>query len=176
MIECEYEYRLKAGRVQTRAILFGAGALWFAYMALTNDRGLILCRIPITENGATIFYWVFAGLGALVSACDAAKVARLASLRQRIAFAKEGLMVPRSLRSTEEDLIPYESILDMKEFTEPDNVVLIRHREGEFTLRLDWLPDERAYAEIVHNLAFLVQAAKAGVDSDPPEATPPKPT
>jgi len=165
MIEREYEYRLKAGRVQATAFLFGAGAVWFAYLALTNDRGLILWRlITFTQNGATIFYWVFAGLTALVCVCNAAMVARLGSVRQRIAFTKDGLMVR------------YENILDMKEFTDPDHLVLIRHREGEFELRLDWLPDERAFAEIVHNLALLARAAKAGVGSDSPEATPPEPT
>jgi len=177
MIEREYEYRLKAGRVQATAFLFGAGAVWFAYLALTNDRGLILWRlITFTQNGATIFYWVFAGLTALVCVCNAAMVARLGSVRQRIAFTKDGLMVPRSARSAEETLIRYENILDMKEFTDPDHLVLIRHREGEFELRLDWLPDERAFAEIVHNLALLARAAKAGVGSDSPEATQPEPT
>ena len=109
MIEREYEYRLKAGRVLAKATLFGAGALWFASMALTNDRGLILFIIPLSKNGATIFYGAFAGLAALFSAKDAVNVARRASLRQRIAFAKDGLMVPRSLWSREEALIPYES-------------------------------------------------------------------
>ena len=36
-------------------------------------------------------------------------------------------------------------------------------------------PEWRAYAEMVHNLAFLVQAAKAGLGSSPPETTLPKP-
>jgi len=83
-------------------------------------------------------------------------------------------MVPRSSWSAEERLIPYESILDLKEFTEPDSLVVIRHREGEFTLRLDLLPDERAYAEIVHRLAFRLQAIKAGLGG-PPQTTPPGP-
>jgi hypothetical protein len=116
----------------------------------------------LTESRATIFYAVFGGLAALFSAYDAANVAYRGSLRQRIAFAKEGLMVPRSMWSSEEQLIPYASIRNMREFTEPDTLVIIRHEEGEFTLRFDMLPDERAYAEIGQNLTSLVQAAKAG--------------
>ena len=175
MIEREYEYRLKVGRAQARAVLFGAGALLFAYVALTNDRGLILCVIPLAKTGATICYGVFAGLSALVCAYEAVNVAGRASLRQRIAFTEEGLVVPRSSWSAEERLIPYGSILDMKEFTEPDSLVVIRHREGEFPLRLDLLPDERAYAEIVHSLALRIQAAEAGLGGGPPKTTPPWP-
>src|SRR5262245_49307474 len=102
MIEREYEYRLKAGRAQARAVLWCAGALLLTYVALTNDRGLVLYVIPLTKNGATICYGVFAGLSALVCAFEAVNVAGRASLRQRIAFAEEGLMVPMSLWSAEE--------------------------------------------------------------------------
>jgi hypothetical protein len=162
MVEREYEYRLKAGRTLVRAILCGAGALWFGYMALNNDRGLILLIIPLSQKGATIFYGVIGGLAAVFAAYDAISVSRRKSLRQRIAFANDGLLVPRSLWSTEEKLIPYESVLDVKEFTEPNSVAIIRHREGEFTLELDLLADERTYAEIVRNLAARVHAAKGG--------------
>jgi hypothetical protein len=93
-------------------------------------------------------------------------------LRQRIAFTKEGLIVPKSVWSTEETLIPYRTIRDLKEFPEPpDPLVIIRHEGGEYTLRFDMVADERASAEIVQNLALLVQSAKAGVA---PEAMRPK--
>lgn len=162
MIEREYEYRLKSERTEVKAAIFGAAALGFAYMASSNDRGLILFVIPLSRNAATIAYWVFAGLAALFSVSDIVNVVRRGSLRQRIAFTPEGLLVPRSLWSTEETLIPYDSVLELHEFNEPKSVVVVRHRQGEFTLELDMLPDERAYAEIVHNLASKVQAAKNG--------------
>ena len=61
---------------------------------------------------------------------------------------------------------------DLKEFTEPDHVMMIRHREGDFELRLDMLSDERAYAEIVGTVAQRVQMSKLGVAGKAPE--PPK--
>jgi hypothetical protein len=171
MIEREYEYRLKAGRVLTRAILYGVAALGMAYMALTNDRGLTMFVVPLSKNGATIFYGLFAGLAALFSISDAVNAYRRGSLRQRIAFTKEGLVVPRSAWSAEEELIPYGRIRDLKEFTQPDRVVMIGHEGGDFTLRLDMLPDERAFAEIVQNLSLIVPAARAAAGSPPPEPT-----
>src|SRR5262249_47902885 len=59
MIERAYEYRLKAGRLEVRATLMAAGALLLTYLALTNDRGLILFIIPLERGAATVAYWVF---------------------------------------------------------------------------------------------------------------------
>jgi hypothetical protein len=174
MAEREYEYQLKSGRQFAYAALMGAGALLLAYEALTNDRGLILYIIPLSKNAATIFYAVFAVLAGLASASTAVNAARRASLRQRIALTKDGLMVPKSSMSLEEELIAYGSVLDIKEFTEPNNVAVIRHRQGEFTLQLDLLPDERAYAEIVHDLTLQVQAVKTGGAMPPAKAEQPK--
>lgn len=175
MIEREYKYRLKAGRVMTRALLVGAGGVWFAYMALTNDRALTLWIIPLTRNGATIFYAIFAALAIAGSAAEAVHVQRTGSLRQRIAFATDGMMVPRSAWTEEEMLIPYDTIVDLKESTEPIHAVVIRHRDGEFSLQLDMLPDERAFAEIVRELAVRVREARAGAGGQLPVATDPEP-
>lgn len=175
MIDRQYEYRLKAGRVLIRAILWGIGAVWFASMALNNDRGLVLYIIPLSQSGATIFYASFAGLAALFCAVDAVNVARRESLVQRIAFSADGLIVPKSSFSTEETVIPYASVVGFEQFTEPDALVVIRHSAGEFSLRLDLLPDERAYAQIVTELARRVQAARAESVGHTQEEKPPKP-
>lgn len=178
MIDHEYEYRLKRERLLPLALLTGAAALFFAYMALTNDRGLIINRIiPLSKNVATVFYAalaIFCGLG---SAIGWALIASSASRPHRIAFTKDGLIVPKPLfasGSSEEELIPYGAILDVKELAGTTESVVIRHREGSFILQLAMLPDERAYAEIVHNLVSLVEAARAGVAMPSPEAEPPK--
>ena len=173
MIEREYEYRLKAGRVETRAILYGAGALFMAYMAITNDRALELFVIPLSKDAATRSYWIFAGLAAIMCVVDAINVSRRSGLRQRIAFDKDSLLVPKSNWSEEEQRIPYDSIVDLKPFNEPDSLVVIRHKGGEFTLRMDMLADERVYAEVVQNLASRVQSARGeAVAGAKPQAKP----
>jgi hypothetical protein len=96
MIEREYEYRLKAGRVQARAALWMAGAIFMTYMAVTNDRGLELFIFALKKDSATIAYWVFAGLCALFAVIDSVNVVRRGELRQRVAFTAEGLLVPKS--------------------------------------------------------------------------------
>jgi hypothetical protein len=162
MVGREYEYRLKVGRTQTRAAVWGAAAVGFAYLALTNDRGLVLFVIPLSEHRATIAYGLFAGLAAMLAVIDTVNVVRRGSVRQRIAFEDEGLIVPKSPWTVEETTIAYASVIDISSFNEPDSVVVIRHRDGEFTLRLDLLPDERAYGEIVQQLTHRIQMARAG--------------
>jgi hypothetical protein len=67
-------------------------------------------------------------------------------------------------------LIPY---LHVHKITTIDDVTIIRHPGGEYTLRLDLLPSERDYAEILRNLAARVEAAKAGIVIPLPAAGPP---
>jgi hypothetical protein len=174
MTEREYEYRLKSGRVMTRAALWAVGALFMGYMALTNDRGLVLFVVPLSKERATMAYAIFGGLAGLFSIVDAIKATRGESLRQRIAFTEDGVIVPKSAWTAEEVLIPYESVRDMNEFNEPDSLVVIRHQGGEFTLRCDMHPDERAYAEIVQNLALRVRSAQVRESGQKPEASEPK--
>jgi hypothetical protein len=177
MIEHEYEYHLKVDRAQARAVLYGLGAAFLGYLAVTNERGLVLIShaVSLEKGGARIVFGILAGVCALAAAWEGTNVALRASLRQRIALTRKGLIVPSSLWSTREELIRYDSILDMKEFTAPHTIMLIRHGEGVFELRLDMLDDERVYGEIVHNLALLVRTAKAGVDGPTPGAAPQKP-
>jgi hypothetical protein len=174
MINREFEYQLKSERILVRAALFGAGAIGLAWLALTNDRALILFVIPLSKNGATISYGICAALAALMCLVDVIKVSRRGSLRQKIALTDEGLLVPETPTSTESKLIRYADVADLKEFTEPDHVMMIRHRAGDFELRLDMLSDERAFAEIVVTLAQQVQLVKLGLSSREPEA--PKPS
>jgi hypothetical protein len=169
MSDREYEYRLKAGRVETRAFLYGAGALFMAYMGLTNDRALGLFVIPLSQRNATIAYWVFAALAAFFCVYDFVSANRRKSLRQRIVLTEDALLVPKSSWTEEEQRIPYKSIRSLKPFNEPDSVVVICHQGGEFVLRLDMLPDERTYGELVASLTTNLSRAKNPDVSNVPE-------
>jgi hypothetical protein len=169
MIPREFPYQLKSDRLFMRAALFGAGAVFLAWLALTNDRGLILFVIPLSRNGATISYAVGAGLGALMCVADIAKVIRRGSLEQKIVLTDEGLLVPATAYSSESKLIRYEDLTDLKEFTEPDHVMMVRHKAGDFEVRLDMLSDERAYAEIVGTLSRRIELSRIGLSAQAPD-------
>ena len=161
LVEREYEYRLKEGRLLVKAILYGIGFLWLAGMALTNDRALLLFNFPLSENTATLVYAAGAALAAIFCVHDGAHVALRGKLRQRIAFTADGLLVPVSDWSREERLIRFGDVVKWQEITTPDTLFLIEHRRGAFTIRLDLLPDERAYAEVIRDLTSRVQSAQA---------------
>jgi hypothetical protein len=171
MIQREFPYQLKSERVMIRAALFGAGAIGLTWLALTNDRGLILFVVPLSQSGATIAYGVGAALAALICVADGIKVHRLSSLQQRIVLTDEGVLVPASRYSGESKLLLYQDLTDLKEFTEPDHVMMVRHKGGDFELRMDMLSDERAYAEIVRTLAQRIELCRLGLGSRTPDPT-----
>jgi hypothetical protein len=136
------------------------GAVLFIWIAATNDRGLILYCIPFTKDGATIFYWLMAVVFAV--AAVVLLVPGLAGMGapQRIAFTREGLVVPRSASSTEEELIHYASISNIATGTgDNGRVARIRHYAGEFYLHQSGLRDASTFDEILQTLAARVQAA-----------------
>jgi hypothetical protein len=168
MTHREFAYQLKSERILIRAALFGAGAIGLTWLALTNDRGLILFVIPLSQSGATISYAVGAGLGALMCVTDVARVVRRGSLEQKIVLTDEGLLVPATPYSSEAKLIRYGDLTDLKEFTEPDHVMMIRHQGGDFELRMDMLSDERSYSEIVRTLAQQIELSRLGMNAGTP--------
>ena len=59
-IEREYEYKPSWLIILLCGGMFALAAGFFGVRANSNDRGLIINRvIELSENGATIFYWVF---------------------------------------------------------------------------------------------------------------------
>jgi hypothetical protein len=165
MIERESEYRLKPARVQARALLYGACALFMAFMGLTNDRGLILLVFRFSPVNATIFYWVTAALAAAFCIGDVYSANRGGALRQRVALTREGLVLPKSQWTEEEHTVPYEHIVKLTTFDDPDGLVIIRHLAGgELILRLDMFSDERAFGEFVQGLSAAVAAAQENAE------------
>ena len=59
----QYEYKANLPTLLLGVLLFGVAALFFSYKAQSNVRGLIINGIiTLSPEGATIFWWVFAGL------------------------------------------------------------------------------------------------------------------
>src|SRR5439155_1086594 len=91
---------------------FGGGGAFFAYVARTNDRGLLIEHvIPLDLRGATIFYWTLCFLLLCFAATSLAMVFHRARFRQRVALTPEAILVPASRWSHEERAIPYGEIL-----------------------------------------------------------------
>ncbi len=61
----EYDYKINMSKMIWPVLLFGAAAVFLFREAMTNDRGLIINGIiTLDTGGATIFFYVLAGLSA----------------------------------------------------------------------------------------------------------------
>jgi hypothetical protein len=156
----EYDYRPRWTVIVLCALFFGAGALFFAAKANGNDRGLIINGIiELAPAGATVFYWVLAGLSlAFVAAAGTMAIVRL-TLHQRIALTDSGMTIPRSRWSAENITVPFSEIVELtKSEVHGQRFLKIAFKGGKFTLTASMLPNNEDFDEIVSTVS---QGAKA---------------
>ncbi len=80
-LPCRFSYKTGWGTILGGSLFFGAGALFMAYLAISNDKGLNINGIfTIGPTGASVFYWIIAALGAgFVVACFMLAIIRIAN-------------------------------------------------------------------------------------------------
>lgn len=102
----EFDYNLSRAAIVGWSLFFATSATVFGYHCITNERGLILNGIPFTPFAATVFYAFIAG----VSMFCLGMGVWLSFRRRRIAFGKEGLLIPKSWWSSAEKSVPYRDL------------------------------------------------------------------
>jgi rRNA maturation protein Nop10 len=143
-------------------------SVFVGWLALTNDRRLVIYCITLSRENATFFYWVLSIFGIVASVYEMGQLLYCASLRQRIVLSAEGLFVPESAYSSTEKLIPYQSIIEIKTFDDSnpswfsgyDRGVVIRHRSGDDKLKLDMFADESTFLELLQELKSRIERAR----------------
>jgi hypothetical protein len=95
-IEREYSYRPKWMLLALGGGFFGACTALFAYLALTNERVVVIQGLlPLSPLGGKVFYWILAAIGAtFVSGALCLAFVRVKSV-QRIALTATGIVLPR---------------------------------------------------------------------------------
>ncbi len=134
--------------------MFGLAAIFFAVRANSNDCGLIINRvIELSENGATIFYWVFCFLSLCFVAITIALTFHRLKFRQRIALTAAGIIVPTSRWSAGEKLIEYKNISALSESNVSGQTFLnLFHSDGKYIINRSMLPSKKLYREIIELL------------------------
>ena len=107
LFEREFHYEHSRGAIVFWSFFFAISALVFTYECAVNDRGLVINEvIPFTPFGATVFYGFVAGASMF---CVGLGV-RLSFRRGRIAFGKDGFLMPKPWWSFEEKYVPYRDL------------------------------------------------------------------
>lgn len=149
-IEREYPYQPRTDVATRKILLSSAGFVFSAAMGMFNDRGLIIYCITLSQPSATIFYWCMAAICGIAALSMAIIYQKRTNLKQRIAFTKTAVLLPRAETASEEVTVPYAELIRVvvpREF----NQARIEHSQGQFTILLDFLPTN-AFVEIVNRL------------------------
>jgi len=158
-IEREYEYKPSWLIILLCGGMFGLAAVFFAARANSNDRGLIINHVvELSENGATIFYWVFCFLSFCFVAITIALIFHRLKFRQRIALTATGIIVPVSRWSADEKLIEYKNISALSESNVSGQTFLyLFHLDGKYIINRSMLPSKKLYREIIELLEQRVK-------------------
>lgn len=149
----EYEYRPKESIILFGALFFGCAAIFFGFMARSNDRGLIINGIiKLSPWGATVFYSVLAACSLVFVLMSIAILIHLLLYSQKIVLTAEELIVPKSRWSSKEITISYSTITEIR-VTEVkyQRFLKIAHWAGVSTITASMLPTKKDF-DTIHQL------------------------
>jgi len=150
-IDREYEYKSSWAVIIFCAIFFGAGAAVLGNAAATNDRGLVINGIiPLTQNGATTFYWFLCALSIGFVAISALLTVHRLTHHQRIAFTPQSIILPSSRWSSEETTINYDDITSLSgaKVNGQRFLYVFRNDGKQFTIAASLLPTRGSFNEV----------------------------
>jgi hypothetical protein len=132
------------------ALFFGAIAALMVYKALHNERGLIINGIiTLGPAGATVFYWVMAGLSALFVISAFLLIVRRAANPQVLEFTDEAVLLPYGFLQPRVSRIPYAEIKRVWEVKVSGQTFLYLATGGQkFSIMASLLPDRDSYQTI----------------------------
>jgi hypothetical protein len=139
-------------------VFFAVCALVIAEEAATNDRGLILEGIfRFSPHGATVFYWMLAGLSALfVLAALFLAVARLSTDRY-LQLESDAVILPHGFLQTKLSRVPYSSIATVSEVIVKGQKSLRLHTSSrKYAISASLLPSDHVYVQLRQLIAERV--------------------
>lgn len=131
--------------------------------AATNERGIILTGIiTLSPLGASVFYWVLAGLSALFVTLDI--VLAFARIRGSafLELTLDTLVIPRGFAGKKFRRIPYTEIVAISEFSIGGRKSLgIRTTTGQYWVAATVLPSHEEYEALKQFLVLRASSNKA---------------
>ena len=156
-----FDYRPKAGTALLAAGFFTLMAVASVWTAQTNDRGLVLYHlVHFDRDHATIFYWCFVGVFALM-ACYAAYSVQLAFAEPReVVVGKTGITAPAGALSSQTVTIRYGAITSVAVVERNrQHFFHIHHQDGKLSIPRSMIADDNAF----EGLLAAVSARIAGI-------------
>ena len=158
MQEIRYPYKPKTIIFVLIIALSGTAAAVLAYIAATNDRGLILNGIiEFSENGATIFYWCLAGAAVLFIVFGSIILVKGITSKKEVIATQEDIAAPKSGVSNKIITISYSEIIDLDiQKVQGQRFLTIFYSEGKLSIPQSMLPNKKAFEELADFVANKV--------------------
>jgi len=140
-------------------LLFGGAGYFFANEAINNDRGVIIDNvITLDTGGATIFYWILAGLSAGFVLIAIAAMLRTYLSPKVLRLEIDSLSLPHGFLHRQISRIHYSSIDRISETEVSGQKFLYLHtRDKRYSLVRSMLPSDQIYKEIRDFLSAQVE-------------------
>lgn len=126
--------------------LFAAAMAFFIYLGITNHKELLINNwLHFSVTGASIFYWVMAGLSSLfVIAAILALGSR--NSKHSLCLQTNGLSLPQGFMLRKTVFLPYQEITDIQ----------LQHVSGQRFIKL-FMANQKTYSI---NVSFLASKAR----------------
>jgi len=160
----EYPYKAKPWMMLAGIAFFGACAAGMGYMAVTNDRGLILNRIfTFSVEEATIFYWCIAAVAALfVVGAIFALIAGLTN-PMTVRLTATEFSAPKHGFAKKPTAIPLHDIKEIAiQTVQKQRFMNIYFRNGKLSIAQSMLPNSEAFEKLHSGLVAKAKTQKSG--------------
>ena len=157
----EYQYKPKALVLVLAILIIGGLAAVMAYLALTNDSGLIIEHIiKLSPRSATIFYWCIAGILLAFAAAGLWAFAASLAVEKYIRLTDTELSAPKSGLSKQNTHIPLKEIKKITiQSVQGQRFMTISHSNGKLSIAQSLMPDKEKFEELYRELAERIRQA-----------------
>ena len=160
MNDVRFPYKPKSFVLLLSSTFFVACASISGYIALTNDRGLILNNIfEFSTEGATIFYWCLTATSCVFVIIGAIALYSGLTTKKEIVLTDNKIMSPKSGISNKIVSILYSEITDVNiQSVQKQRFLNILHSGGTLSIPQSMLTNKQAFEELTSLVAVRVGA------------------
>lgn len=140
--EMEFDYKPKLAVVFLSTFMFGAAAMFFVYLATSNQQGLIIEKfIELSVNGATAFYWVLAALSFVMVIMVFYSLINSFRHKRSVLVTRESISAPKSGISRKIINVRFRDIENMRvEKVHKTQILTIKHTQGKLSIPNSMIP------------------------------------
>lgn len=164
-LDREYQYKVKLSAILLSALLFGSAAIFFVYMACSENGRRIFHGIDALPSWVSVIFW-WTGAAICIGFVMVAAVATIKGIAypRRIALRSREILVPGSRWLSTEVAIPYACIIHVIE-TRAKKVAFLKivHSDGKAEINSLLFPTRAAFDDVrqvlVNQLELLARNA-----------------